>query len=327
MQCRDLVIKETTQIVDRAGIIPIHVQIFNYLNNAIKSGRIPPGSRLPSIRELAESLGIATNTVARAYRELGGKNLINSKSGRGSIVVESQRITDKVQINEKESLIKIIRPIALKARLLGYEWNDIQDAIEESIQLIKAPVYIGLVTLSHKMAPYYISLLEEGLKKPNISIMPIELNDLSDETVTDFKAINSVKVVVAVADSYSTTRHLLEPHGFKVIPLLTDLNIETHTKLAELTWNKDIALVCEEARHNYIMWLIGIYCNPAHIFWVSEKFSGNEKQIFSQISTIVYDGYLSTEIVTRLPKDKQIIELKYIINSQSLNCVREFIFS
>lgn len=47
---------------------------------------MPPGARLPTVRELAAELNMAVNTVARAYRELEGAGVVETRGRYGSFV-------------------------------------------------------------------------------------------------------------------------------------------------------------------------------------------------------------------------------------------------
>jgi GntR family transcriptional regulator len=53
---------------------------------SIAAGELPPGTRLPPIRQLAGDLGLAPGTVARAYRELESAGLVVSAGRRGTRV-------------------------------------------------------------------------------------------------------------------------------------------------------------------------------------------------------------------------------------------------
>jgi GntR family transcriptional regulator / MocR family aminotransferase len=63
--------------------------VMDALRDAIRSGRLVPGTRLPSSRALAADLGVARNTVARAYTELIAEGWLTSRHGSGTLV--SQR--------------------------------------------------------------------------------------------------------------------------------------------------------------------------------------------------------------------------------------------
>lgn len=65
---------------------PLHLQLQGSLENAIESGEIPVGMRLPSEREMALRLDVSRTTVATAYRELESRGLLRSYVGRGTFV-------------------------------------------------------------------------------------------------------------------------------------------------------------------------------------------------------------------------------------------------
>jgi DNA-binding transcriptional regulator YhcF (GntR family) len=54
---------------------------------------LPPGSRLPTIRQLAADLGIAAGTVARAYRELEAAGIIVTRGRHGTHIADPPALT------------------------------------------------------------------------------------------------------------------------------------------------------------------------------------------------------------------------------------------
>ena len=72
--------------VDLASPTPPYEQIRAQIAAAIDSGQLEEGTRLPSMRALAADLGVATGTVARAYRELEAAGLVASRRRVGTVV-------------------------------------------------------------------------------------------------------------------------------------------------------------------------------------------------------------------------------------------------
>ncbi|MDX8033906.1 PLP-dependent aminotransferase family protein [Lentzea sp. BCCO 10_0856] len=58
------------------------------LREAVRSARLPPGTRLPASRSLAADLGIARNTVAEAYAELVAEGWLTARQGSGTVVAQ-----------------------------------------------------------------------------------------------------------------------------------------------------------------------------------------------------------------------------------------------
>lgn len=75
--------------LDRNLSIPLGTQLRGLVEYAITFGALKPGDRLPSVREMAEAVGVAPMTVAQVYRELKEANLVYSKRGSGSFIAEA----------------------------------------------------------------------------------------------------------------------------------------------------------------------------------------------------------------------------------------------
>ena len=72
--------------LDTAAGDPPYEQIRTQIAGQVASGELPPGTRLPTVRALAATLGIAPNTVARAYRELEHSGVVTTRGRNGTVV-------------------------------------------------------------------------------------------------------------------------------------------------------------------------------------------------------------------------------------------------
>ncbi len=82
--------------VDLAAAEPPYEQVRAQLAGYIVGGALPEGERLPPIRILAADLGLATNTVGRAYKELEAAGLVTTRRRTGTIVTGRQSLADPV---------------------------------------------------------------------------------------------------------------------------------------------------------------------------------------------------------------------------------------
>ncbi len=74
-------------IISNQSELPIYAQIREQLKEQILSGRIPEGTTLPSIRQLAKEVGVSVITTTRAYSELETEGFIATMQGKGSVVL------------------------------------------------------------------------------------------------------------------------------------------------------------------------------------------------------------------------------------------------
>jgi GntR family transcriptional regulator len=85
---------------------PIYEQIKEKIKLLILSGKLKEGEFVPSIRSLAEDLGVNLNTVARAYRELVQEGVLEAKRGEGYVVskVNVEKIRTQLETELKKKI-------------------------------------------------------------------------------------------------------------------------------------------------------------------------------------------------------------------------------
>ena len=80
--------------VDAASAEPPYEQVRAQLAGLIARGNLAEGDRLPTVRALAGDLGLAVNTVARAYKELEAEGLVTTRRRAGTVVAGGGHATD-----------------------------------------------------------------------------------------------------------------------------------------------------------------------------------------------------------------------------------------
>lgn len=91
---------------------PKYLTIIKKIEAMIRSGEFPEGSKLPTHRELAKQLETTPITVAKAYKELAEKQLIESFVGRGSFVCGHSQLSDviRAETQAQQSNLSILQP-------------------------------------------------------------------------------------------------------------------------------------------------------------------------------------------------------------------------
>ncbi len=72
--------------VDPGSVAPAYEQIVTQVVTAVRHGGLAPGTRLPTVRQLAGDLGLAPNTVAKAYRQLESEGFVATNGRNGTVV-------------------------------------------------------------------------------------------------------------------------------------------------------------------------------------------------------------------------------------------------
>ncbi|MBC2874743.1 MULTISPECIES: MocR-like pyridoxine biosynthesis transcription factor PdxR [Streptomyces] len=78
--------------LDLSGPGGVRAALVRALRDAVRSGRLTPGTRLPSSRSLAGDLGMARNTVADAYGELVAEGWLTARQGSGTRVAQAPAV-------------------------------------------------------------------------------------------------------------------------------------------------------------------------------------------------------------------------------------------
>ena len=112
--------------IDLESSMPIVEQLHGELRHAIASGILHPGDALPTVRQLADDLGINLNTVARAYRLLESDGLVTSIRGRGSIVRSAREAPAIAEHSLQQRIGRSIRKLIADARLAGLDRHELE---------------------------------------------------------------------------------------------------------------------------------------------------------------------------------------------------------
>ena len=117
----------STQItIDLGSAVPPIEQVRSQLASLITSGTLTPGTRLPTVRDLAADLGIAVGTVTRAYRELEQLGLVTSRRRVGTVV------SDVVQIGS-EPVRAAVDQLVRVARISGLPDDDVLALVQGAL--------------------------------------------------------------------------------------------------------------------------------------------------------------------------------------------------
>jgi DNA-binding transcriptional regulator YhcF (GntR family) len=110
--------------IDTSSSVPPFEQLRSQIAGLVARGDLAPGTRLATVRQLAADLGLAANTVARAYRELEADGVISTHGRRGTFVNSPHLEAPDTVVAEQAGAF------VLAARRQGY-------SLEEATRLVE----------------------------------------------------------------------------------------------------------------------------------------------------------------------------------------------
>lgn len=106
--------------------IPIYLQVINRIKLDIITGRLNPGDKMPSTRDLAKELGINPNTASRVYKEMESLGLCFKKRGLGTFITEDKEIVEAIK---NEMADQLIEDFVEGMKKLGFSYDDMINLI------------------------------------------------------------------------------------------------------------------------------------------------------------------------------------------------------
>lgn len=120
--------------VDLHSPKPVYQQLVDQVKLAVASGRLKPGDRLPSIRDVAVDVRVNRNTVARVYAELESEGVVYTRPGQGAFVSDrGSRVDEAVR---REEIERRLDDVFAQARLFGFERRALREVVDERIEAI-----------------------------------------------------------------------------------------------------------------------------------------------------------------------------------------------
>lgn len=109
---------------------PIYLQIADHVAEEILNGKWGPGERIPSVRELSESIEVNPNTVMRAYAHLQDQDIIQNQRGIGYFA--AQGAEEKIRSGKKDRFVGKELPLLFDTmELLDMSFDDLRTLYTE----------------------------------------------------------------------------------------------------------------------------------------------------------------------------------------------------
>ena len=109
--------------------VPIYLQLTEQICTGVARGRLRPDERLPSVREMSQTLVVNPNTVARAYTELEREGVLYTRPGLGVFVCQAPAPLPKTA--RRERLLDRVDQVLVEAVRVGAAPAEVVELVEE----------------------------------------------------------------------------------------------------------------------------------------------------------------------------------------------------
>ncbi|MDX7950516.1 GntR family transcriptional regulator [Lichenihabitans sp. Uapishka_5] len=167
--------------LDRALPVPLGAQLRGLVEYGIACGEFRPGDRLPSVRDLAEELGVAPMTVAQVYRDLKAAGLIEARAGSGTFV--ARRALSDDSHARLAAFHRQVDALVAAGLALGLRSGDIAGLVAARLSARQAggpERRIALVGLFAEATADYARTLAAALG-PGVTVLPITMEALQSD--------------------------------------------------------------------------------------------------------------------------------------------------
>ena len=110
---------------------PIYLQIIDKIAKQIVRGDLKPGDKLPSVREMAIQSGVNPNTIQRTYSEMERMDMVETKRGQGTFVVQRESVVEQLKTNIEE---KVVETFIKNMREIGIDDQQVVISVQKYLQ-------------------------------------------------------------------------------------------------------------------------------------------------------------------------------------------------
>jgi DNA-binding transcriptional regulator YhcF (GntR family) len=233
--------------LDRRGGTPLYVQLKHHIVYLIGSGELPPGTGLPSVRQLAADLELAPATVQRTYADLQSQGMLVGIAGRGVFVADVATLSES-EANHLASMRLLLNRVVKQVGDAGLSEDEIVGTVRDVLARNRARPVPRVVFVAGSMAFAELNrgYLRDALSDLKCDIEVVLLSDLQKRGDAVLDALEPIRCLVSVVGTYTELRRLAGHRATILFPLIVDLTEETQSALMRLSPDARIGLVAEK---------------------------------------------------------------------------------
>ena len=220
--------------------IPIYKQVAEAILRDIKTRTLPAGTKLPTVRELAEEMGLSQGTIKHAYDHLETLGAIEMTQGKGTFVKEQEPLESG---SRKDRAMAAINELFDELESLGFTPREMEiyinlklRGLDEEYDLVK----IAVIDCN----PEVVQLMEVQLSQiPHTQVASFSLNQIAE--IAD-KLNSDYDIILTTTSHYTEVEEFIASNKvFSMLAMMT--STDTIIELAHLPENARVGVVCSSS--------------------------------------------------------------------------------
>jgi GntR family transcriptional regulator len=121
--------------LDSASGVPFYRQMIDQILAGITTGALRAGDQLPTVRALAVDLQVNLNTVAKAYKELEIRGVLNSQQGSGTFIAAIE--IRRGEVERRRQVVQLVDDFLARAAALGLPPDELAGEVVQRLKGVR----------------------------------------------------------------------------------------------------------------------------------------------------------------------------------------------
>jgi GntR family transcriptional regulator len=316
-------------VVDkRSTTIPVYLQLKHHIVHLISSGAMPPGAPLPSVRQLAGDLGLATATIQRAYSELQEIGMLVGQAGRGVFVADLANELPYLPGERLGMLRGVFARAVSHALSLGFGQQEIvatvRDLVVGAVRPDQPPrvVFVGS---SPETAEKYRALLDAALRADGVEVAALTLGEIQADADAALDTLEPIRCIVGLVRTFTRLRPIVGHRGTALFGLVVELTPATQRTIRALPDDEPIGLIAEELYLPSARTIVRQFRgSEANVVWAESQNRRAVRRVVRTCPTILHT-FGTGPMLAKLAPRSRLIELRYLPTEASLDRLRNLV--
>ena len=219
--------------------LPIYRQLTNLIRSKVATGELAPGTKMPTVRELSDMIGIAQGTVKRTYDELESLGIVEKAQGKGTFISGKGEKSLPAE-SRKDRAMEAIDNMFDELEALGFSAMETEIFLElkkRERESRNEKIKVAIIECNTEV----LSNLVDQLRSEDFDIYPHLLSTIKKHP---YKIGDDMNLIITTATHFDELTEIL-PHQDRMIRIALSLTASSVHGLLMIPQKSKVGILCE----------------------------------------------------------------------------------